>query len=361
MKNILIIGFGDLAYRLVSLLVAVDQVGTIFIAARNVIKAKEQTKMLRLAGKTIEILSCNALLKEDLEKAIQVANPYIIIQSGAFISPWQIYQRRAIDIKLKPFDFWGLQLPFQALIPFQLMQVVKQIGFEGHVINASYPDGVNSFLTTANLQPLCGIGNVGMIAHCISSRYYKAHPEAIVGKPVSVIAHHLHVKSVLMNTLPAERWPNPKAWIGIESVDHLSYSPPSIKKWSREINTLTAISSIDVINALFDEYTKKICSIPGPFGLPGGYPCCVSSTGLQLSLPEEISNREAIELNIKAAHFEGLFHNSEGEFVDFTPALKASLINLDSFFIEKLSADNLIYYVKKLGSTFGIPLPQLPV
>ena len=70
---------------------------------------------------------------------------------------------------------------------------------------------------------------------------------------------------------------------------------------------------------------------PGPNGLPGGYPVTVSSRGVKVDLPEEISLVEAVELNELAQTYDGVQKIEADGRVQFTSHAAATIKDVLGF------------------------------
>ena len=63
--------------------------------------------------------------------------------------------------------------------------------------------------------------------------------------------------------------------------------------------------------------------MPGPFGLPGGYPVPVAGTHMELNLPADLSEEKAIAWNEKIAVADGVKIHSSGYVESPEPAKHA--------------------------------------
>lgn len=68
---------------------------------------------------------------------------------------------------------------------------------------------------------------------------------------------------------------------------------------------MTAASAMVVFEAMLRNI-ETITHVPGPNGLPGGYPVRVSSQGVAVTLPDGLTLQEAIRLNEAGLDFDGI-------------------------------------------------------
>ncbi|HEX8094632.1 MAG TPA: hypothetical protein VF542_12440, partial [Jatrophihabitans sp.] len=71
--------------------------------------------------------------------------------------------------------------------------------------------------------------------------------------------------------------------------------------------SLTASSVLSVLRALLSD-RPLLVHAPAPDGLPGGYPVLASRDGFELSLPEGLSEADAILINQKGQYADGVRH-----------------------------------------------------
>lgn len=91
---------------------------------------------------------------------------------------------------------------------------------------------------------------------------------------------------------------------------------------SEQLNLVTGISGALLVAAVVHK-TELYSSVPGPHGLPGGYPVRLHEGTLQLVLPRGLSLEDAIKINRQLGRGDGVdVHNG---MVRFTEHARAAL------------------------------------
>jgi hypothetical protein len=73
----------------------------------------------------------------------------------------------------------------------------------------------------------------------------------------------------------------------------------------RATHQLTAAATAATVGALLSPTRRKL-HVPAPAGRPGGYPVTVSRAGVELDLPDGLSEMDAIAINAVAARWDGI-------------------------------------------------------
>lgn len=90
------------------------------------------------------------------------------------------------------------------------------------LVNASYPDAVNPVLKALNLNVLCGVGNVGILA-----AVWEEH--ATAGGPVSILAHHSDLSQIAHSDVPTNG--RVRAWVRDTEVSRIDAALPPFDKF----------------------------------------------------------------------------------------------------------------------------------
>ncbi len=86
---------------------------------------------------------------------------------------------------------------------------------------------------------------------------------------------------------------------------------------ARETHQLTAAATAATVAALLGDEPRAI-HVPAPGGRPGGYPVRASRRGVELDLPDDLSEADACSINAVAARWDGIEHVEEDGTVVFT-------------------------------------------
>jgi hypothetical protein len=108
----------------------------------------------------------------------------------------------------------------------------------------------------------------------------------------------------------------------------------------RDTHELSAAATAHAVRALLrDEPTAT--HAPAPNGLPGGYPVRLSRRGIELDLPERLSQDEAIAVNERAAAFDGIERIEPDGAIVFTGDVAAGSERLLGLRLERVRPDEV--------------------
>lgn len=323
--DVLLVGTGSLARAFCYSLASMSHLKQIKVAilGRSIEKS---TKIAAIANNCAAVTALSDTLfipekvsfesEKDLKNKLAKFSPKILLQMASCQSPWEFCDLSKKWSKLVNNSGFGLTLPLQSFVTLKIAKLLKEMCLPTILVNACYPDLVNSLLKFLGFQVTCGIGNVSILAAAIRAAN-KAYKKA----DLKILGHHLHLTEQRKRT---NDYTNPKVWIDgnrLESVELALKNIRSIK--DQELNQLTALISVQTVLALLNSGSTQ-CNLPGPNGLPGGYPVTVTSSGVVLNLPPEISEEEAITWNTECSKYDGAFIDKNG-FVWFNEFARDSL------------------------------------
>jgi hypothetical protein len=188
---------------------------------------------------------------------------------------------------------FGVTLPLQARLAIETAQAIQRIGSPTLFVNACYPDAVNPLLAGLGLPVFCGVGNVatlavGLRAHLGTAGHLK------------LLAHHDHLHA------PAHPEDEALAWlddVAVAEVGKLLARQRGVDR--RRLNHITGFAAALVLAAMAAE-EEIATNLPGPLGLPGGYPVRLTGRALTLDLPSGLDEAAATAFNERAAAREGV-------------------------------------------------------
>ncbi|MFM6844615.1 MAG: hypothetical protein ACKPKQ_04620, partial [Dolichospermum sp.] len=91
------------------------------------------------------------------------------------------------------------------------------------------------------------------------------------------------------------------------------------------INELVGTNSAQVLTALLGN-TPVMTHVPGPNGLPGGYPVVIQNGKVELDLPTDCTEEEAIALNKQGGYDMGAAIIDENGFSAFSATAREKLM-----------------------------------
>ncbi|WP_194905261.1 potassium transporter TrkA [Catenulispora rubra] len=243
-------------------------------------------------------------------------------------SPWTEFVQHA---------GYGVTVPLQAQFALAVGRAVDRLGARGEsggrgrapwFVNACLPDIVNPLITALDVPVLCGIGNVAILA-----AFLQAATGAPDQKELKLLAHHYHLHA------PHDPAEEALAWQGetaLPEVGALLAAGRRVER--RELNQVTGLGAATLITDLLTG-AERATHLPGPAGLPGGYPVLVRDGEVSLRLPAELDREAAIAANRRASALDGAV--LDGKHLTFSPAASAALRPLapelaDGFGVDRL-------------------------
>lgn len=236
---------------------------------------------------------------------------------------------------------FGMWLPWHLLPATQLMRAAMKSGVETRVVNASFPDVVNVVLWKGlGAGPTAGAGNVEILAarlfrHVVANS--GASPSqvdvSLVGShallthgPDSGVPYHLRIR--VAGSDVTDQYELGKV-DGVDPID-----------WRRVPEfSIFAASAVKNLLALLGEADVRT-HVTSPLGLPGGYPADIGPGGVQLRLPPELTENEAIRINERAARWDGIEEITDDGTVVYTSEVAGAMSEL-GYPVESISIDEV--------------------
>jgi hypothetical protein len=170
---------------------------------------------------------------------------------------------------------------------------------------------VNPLLARLGLPVFCGIGNVATLAAGLRTR--------IGAGRLAMLAHHAHLHQ------PERTDDEALAWLDGVPVEpsEVGQALASHRRTDRRLlNEVTGFAAAQLLTAMLTG-REIAANLPGPQGLPGGYPVRVSGRSIALDLPPSFDEQAAIAWNERAAAREGIAF--DGDRVRFTGAAATAI------------------------------------
>jgi len=270
----------------------------------------------------IDFEQIDLLKEEQTAETINRLQPEVIINCTTLLSWWVTKQvPPEVLEKLEKVGF-GPWLPMHLALTRRLMKAVKQADYRGSVINGSFPDAVNPVLGKLNLAPLCGLGNFDLLYPALKLEVGRRLGINSADVDVIMVMHHFHTSFFRKHA----EGPSPyylKINVGGEDIsskwnrDQLLYEASKNRLEGAEINPQVASSGLRIVHAVL-ENSSKLIHVPGPNGLPGGYPTLIYRDKAEVSLPGELPLAGAVKMNEEAGKRDGIEKIEEDGRVVFT-------------------------------------------
>jgi hypothetical protein len=332
MSSVVLLGSGALA-RSVCYSLAVSAIPmTLTVAARNGSKAAEIAYVgnvrAALSGSPVRCRSVPSALSSPLElsRVLAATMPDIVLLAASYHSPCERLTNPSPWTALLDRAGFGLTAPLHALLAITAAEVVAQTG-KPRLLVASFPDAVNPIIAALGLPVFAGVGNAALLTASLRAAL-DVHPRT----RVRMLAHHVHLDP------PDSEDEEARAWLDDRQVPDVTSALAEQRTTDRnELNLIAGHSAALLIRDMLSG-AEIHTNLPGPLGLPGGYPVRIAD-GIELDLPSEVSKADAIAWNRAASLRDGV--DIEGDHVRFSEsaldALEPHLSDLaDGFPVDAL-------------------------
>ena len=311
--DILITGTGKLAQELIEGLSLVKEIVLkVAVGGREISSASWICTVANSRAKTSETnvsfypLQIPWEEENDLVEFLRRHPAKIIIHLASLQSPWNLNDGSEWSELVKKMGF-GITVFRQSELLIRLVRAAKVAVPATCIINGCYPDACNQLLARLGLKVFTGIGNVSIL-----ESVFRAHFSLSSKDNIKIVAHHYHLAQLINGS----RKCLPEVWINNEKVLCLNEKLSNLTLASdSSLNSVTAITIIPLIKAVLNN-DEAYFNLPGPLGLPGGYPVKFSNGEFEISLPDEMNLTQALAFNKSMERQEGLEVRENGIYVD---------------------------------------------
>ncbi len=308
--DLLVVGTGSLARAVCdSYAVCADVPGSVTVVGRDPAAAQELALLAAartaIAGGPVAWHGRRADLGDatQLAELIGGTDPDIVVQCASLQSPWESRTEPSPWTALVARAGLGVTLPLQARLAAVTATAIGLAGGRARFINACFPDGVNPALVAAGVPVWCGIGNVATLAAGLAAALRgqrRGVRPAAPGARLRVLAHHVHLH-------PPDRAEDElSAWLDDAPVADVGRLLAGHRRADRErLNAVTGFAAARLLADLLAG-REVATSLPGPLGLPGGYPVRIRAGVLALDLPTGLTRDQAVAVNRRAGERDGI-------------------------------------------------------
>jgi len=310
--KIFLIGLGDIGRNWLNMIARTKGIGEIVACDIDKAAGNRVNSVLQGASQMgfYPKISFKELDLNDIDKTtklLEEKQPGLIYNSTTLQSWWVVMTLPPeIHRKIAPAGL-GPWIPCHYILTYKLMLARKQAGLENvPVVNSSFPDAVNPMLAVDGLTPTVGGGNFQLQIPRMKQVVAKEENAQMKDIEVYAVGHHSGIGQPF--------WA--KILVNGEDVSN-KYPPKRIRELIPKIRYPTTprtgpmtgppeqeyIASAFLANCLdiYFDTGRIVGCIPGPEGLPGGYPTRLDKNGAKIFLPKEITFEEAKKINEKAA------------------------------------------------------------
>jgi hypothetical protein len=202
---------------------------------------------------------------------------------------------------------------FQAVLSARVARAVQTVRPQCHLINCCFADVVNPLIAAMGLPVTCGIGNVAILAQAFAGHLGRSD-----GRQLKVLAHYQNIAP--WRRAPATRSEAPaRVWLNDHEIDDVYARFADVQLTPEPVIDISGASGVPLMLAMAagGEWRGHV---PGPNGLPGGYPVALTKGRLDLDLPASLSRDEAVRWNSAYEADNGLIIDESGR-ARFTGAL----------------------------------------
>lgn len=321
--SIVVVGSGSLARAVCySLAVAASVPVEVLVVARSQRSAEEvcfvANARAQLSAHSARFASQQVDLVEPgpLATVLAAAAPDLLLGCASYQSPWERRTAPSAWTALVQRAGFGVTLPLQAAIAVAVGRAVAMAAPQALYVNACYPDAVNPVLHQLRLPVFCGIGNVSLVATSLRSALDLDERAGL-----RVLAHHYHLGT------PDRAGDEALAWLDDRPVPEIGALLAGQRATRAvELNTVTGHAGALLLLDLLTGRDVR-ANLPGPLGLPGGYPVAIRSRSLALDLPSGWTPEQAVSWNQRVAELDGARIDGRGN-VHFAAAAERELAGL---------------------------------
>ncbi|WP_280714321.1 hypothetical protein [Kitasatospora sp. MAP5-34] len=236
----------------------------------------------------------------DLREKLDTYRARLVFQTASLQSPWEFLgvteETRWKELVWEAGN--AIILPMQVALVKRVAELVRSADQAPLLVNACFPDWVNPILRHLGLPISCGIGNVAMFASCLKAHYPTER--------LQVVGHLYHFFKIL-GTNHSEV-DGPRVWIDDREVPDVErtlkpvfHDLRSVNARGKLVNEIVGAVSAEVLLALLSD-SVIATHVPGPNGLPGGYPVRIGAGRVELDLPDGCDEAAAVALNSQGAY-----------------------------------------------------------
>jgi hypothetical protein len=324
--DILIFGTGNFAGRIaLDLAATASEPVTVVIAGRN----RERLKWLVTAGNARAAMFNRPARFMSHEVDLSVANaavdaiasvePKVVVQAASLQAGSVISNQGNAWTRLVAEGGLSATAVLQAPLSIEVARAVKAVRPQAHFINCCFADVVNSLIAALDLPISCGVGNVAILANAFSGAL------ALGPGRLKVLAHY---QNLAPWRRPAETRTGRSArvWIDDQEVADVYARFADVQLTREPAIEISGASGVPLMLAMVQgrDWTGHV---PGPHGLPGGYPVRLKAAEIDLDLPASLTRGEAIAWNLRYEQDSGLVVGPEGR-ATYTGALRERLAAL---------------------------------
>jgi hypothetical protein len=322
--DILILGTGPFAQRIACDLAATATSPTrLTISGRNALRLSWILTAARARAEmfgrpvTIEARELDLAEGERVADLLTALRPAVVAQAAS-LQPASVISSTANRwTRLVADGGLSATAVFQTMLTTRVARAAAQASPASRLINCCFPDVVNGLVAAMGLPVACGIGNIAILAHAFGS-LLEGNP-----KPkLQLLCHYQNIAA--WRHPPGQRsGPAPRVWLDGMEVSDVYSRFAAVQLTSEPVIDISGASGVRLMLAMA-RGSDWSGHVPGPAGLPGGYPIALVGGQIVLDIPPGIDRKAAIAWNAAYEAENGLIVGADGS-VRYTGRLYEAL------------------------------------
>jgi hypothetical protein len=231
--------------------------------------------------------------------------PTVVVQAASLQAGSVIASNNSAWARLVAEGGLSATAVFQALLTSRLAKAVLQASPRSQLINCCFPDVANSIVAGMTLPVACGIGNIAILAHAFAGMLSTSP------KPkLQMLCHYQNI-TPWRRPMAERSGPAPRVWLDGREIGDIYDRFAAVQLTPEPVIDISGASGIPLMLAMA---SKRNWSghVPGPGGLPGGYPVRLKDGHLELDLPAGLDRNAAVAWNVGHEAANGLVVDEDG-------------------------------------------------
>jgi hypothetical protein len=323
-SDVLVAGTGSFAGRIVFDIAATARSPVrVVVAGRN----RERLNWLAVAANaraaifhraaTFRTVEIDFLAPDAAARLIAATSPKVVVQAASVQTSAVIAKTGDGWSKLVAEGGLSATAVSHSLISSRVAAAITASGKPIDLINCCFPDVVNGIIKALGHEVVSGMGNIAILSSVFAGARGLAEPGRI-----KVLAHYQNIAA--FRRRPDERSGTPpRVWIDGAEIADVYAEFADVRLTLEPAIDISGASGVPLALALADR-TDWVGHVPGPHGLPGGYPVRLQDRQLTLDLPAGVTAEDAVAWNAAFEQNSGLLVDAEGN-ARYTGRLQASL------------------------------------
>jgi hypothetical protein len=209
----------------------------------------------------------------------------------------------------------GVTAILQARLSLEVSRAVAVARPRAHFVNCCYPDVVNAMIAAAGLPITCGIGNVAILAHAFAGLLGPGHGR------LQMLAQHAALAAFRRPPVERAGKAAPRVWLNGQELADVFDRFAAVQLAPEPVIDISGASGVPLFVAMLQSDAWR-GHVPGPGGLPGGYPVALRNGEIELDLPVDLTRDQAVAWNAAFEAADGVVVSPDGQ-VRYTGQVEA--------------------------------------